>query len=153
MSDDYEEHLAKRAAQNYASTRLWGPSTHAAGLIGERELARFFGVKQDLTDKPLGDGGIDLKILMAVPIAFDVKASISGSHLLVDVGKVRPRTIYVFALVNVEADTGELVGWEWAEIVKQAPTKNWCDNGVIVHYIHRNALRPMQELLARQVKK
>lgn len=148
----FEDHLAEREAQNgYASTKLWNPRPHAAGMIGERELARFFGVEQDFTNKPGGDGGVDLSILMAVPIAFDVKSSRYGDYLRVNVTKVRPRTIYVLAHVNVETDTGALVGWEWAEVVKLAPTKDWCDNGVIVHFIHRDSLRPMAELLTRQV--
>ena len=151
----YDDHLAERESQNgvYATSRLWNKRPDALGLIGERELARFFGVPQDLTNKPNGDGGVDLKILLAMPVAFDVKATPPhGSHLLVDVTKVRPRTVYVLAHVDVHADSGTLIGWEWAEVVKKAPTKDWCNNGVIVHFIHRRHLREMQELRNRQVK-
>ncbi len=151
----YEEHLAEREAQNgvYATSRLLAKRPDALGLLGERELARFFGLPQDLTNKPGGDCGIDLKVPLVVPVAFDVKATTRiGNHLLVEASKVRPRTIYVLAHVDLEANTGTLIGWEWAEVVKKAPTTDWCNNGVIVHYIHRKHLRDMQELRDRQVQ-
>jgi len=154
----YDERLAEREALNYASTRRWNPRPNVVGMIGERELARFYGVPQDLNDHPAGDGGADLIVPLrdrndiVRPFKHDVKSSAkAGPWLLVNVTKVWPQTIYVLAHVDIESDSAKLIGWEWSAVVRKAPTRDWGNNGVIVHYIHRDHLRGMQELLDRQV--
>lgn len=142
----------RRASQN---GRRWSNHRERVGIISEREMAHAFGREPDLTSKPGGDGGVDmwlpvdLYLPLRVMYPIDAKGAQSAPFLLVDVGKVRMSTIYMLVEVDVEADKGKIIGWEWGRIVMRAPTRNWCNNGVWVHFIRAEKLRPLQELLDR----
>lgn len=151
----FDQHLQEREAQNsYRSTRLWTPRPHLLGMIAERTLCSYFGLEQDLRNKPCGDGGSDRTLLLRTPegsrwFKVDAKGSTYGDILRVDAAKIKPQTIYVNVLVHVESNTGECFGWEWgARLMRETPI-NWCNNGVFVHTLPRERLRNMEELKIR----
>ena len=91
------------------------------GLRGEQEYAREFGCKVDLSAKPGGDGGRDfgLAAIGYGHVIIDVKTARKRKSLLVEVGKVKPLTIYVLGRLRRrprQPDADRLgVGLEGAE--------------------------------------
>jgi hypothetical protein len=150
----FDEHLAERESQNgRKTTRLWTARPHLRGMVGEVELARYFGAAPDFTNKPEGDRGIDRELKLETSsgerwYACDVKASPYGDFLRVDVTKCAPLTIYILCHTFGDKE-GALVGWQWGRVVAQAPKTNWCGNGTIVYYIRQRDLRRMITLRAR----
>lgn len=154
MTKTFDDHLREREAQNcYRSTRLWTPRPHLLGMIGERALARYFGARQDLRNKPYGDKGIDLEICLRASslgpewFRLDAKCSSYGDYLRVDRKIIKRRTIYVL----VYSKTEECVGWQWGRDLMRVRPINWCGNGVFVHAMHVSKLRDMSELKSRFV--
>jgi hypothetical protein len=121
------------------------------GLRGEEKLSRVFGVPMDMMRRPNGDGGIDNVLRLNVrdgcqDFVVDVKTAKIPRHLLVEVGKVRPRTIYILA--GYSGDAADLLGWQWGRVVLQAPTGDF-GYGVVSHFIPAGELRKIEELLSR----
>jgi hypothetical protein len=65
--------------------------------------------------------------------------------LLVEVGKVKPNTIYVLCKYYDEEDRAELLKWEWWTKVLKAPTGTF-GYQILNHYIPRDELRDIEEL-------
>jgi|SRR5262252_2495221 len=161
MADDgdddekVDEAIAHRL-QKHDDGKRWSEDFERVGMIGEQELADFFGMKPDLRKLPRGDGGIDLlptlQMTFTIEAAMDVKSAQRAPFLLVNVDRIKPWTIYVLCEVDLEHNKGDLLGWQWGHIVMKAPTKNWCKKGVIVHYVEAGTLRKMEELAHRHIR-
>jgi hypothetical protein len=123
------------------------------GLRGEEELARALGLEVDMVRRPRGDGGIDnVLCLSGNDFVVDVKCARKPRNLIVEVGCVVAKTIYVLASYSDEADAAELLGWQWGKVLLDAPTKDF-GYGVINHYIPRGQLRDLEELKNRHTPK
>ena len=97
-----------------------------------------------------GDGGIDnVLIFNGVPHVVDVKTARLPFNLIVEVGKVKPKTIYILAGYSDEHKNAVALGWEWGIKLLRAPTKDF-GYGVINHYIPRENLRGIDELLRKR---
>lgn len=145
----FDDHLAEREAQNdYASTKLWNPRPHLLGMIGERALCRYFGIEQDLRDKPAGDGGADLQLQFEHKgerrwFNVDAKTTPYGDWLRVEVGTVKSATVYVL----VYSVSEECLGWIWGRDLMKADRRQWTHN--TVHAIVAADLRRMEELRSK----
>src|SRR5208282_526728 len=120
------------------------------GLAGELALERFTGVPMDMTRRPGGDGGRDCTITLATDFHVDVKAARKPFNLIVEAGKVRPRTIYILASYDDKTGEAELLGWEWGKKVLKAPIRDF-GHGVFNHFIPRRELRHLDELKQRLI--
>jgi hypothetical protein len=123
------------------------------GLVGEAEFGRVFGLPVDMTRRPAGDEGVDFLLPLMVEgkeeiFPVDVKASRLAYNLIVEVGRPKPRTIYVQASYDPATEGATLLGWEWGSRVLKAPTKPFA--AIVCHYIHRSRIRPISELLQRR---
>src|SRR5437867_3288918 len=151
MMDDpikVEAQLRHQAHENHPTHRPLSTGYELVGLRGEERLADVFGGSVDMTRRPGGDNGFDQVVWLVAPYKVDVKTARNAFNLIVEVGKVDPRTIYVLAEYDDEFDTAQLVGWEWGSVLLRAPTKDFgC--GVLDHYIPRARLREIGELLDR----
>lgn len=148
--DRYEQHAQERDAQRYASTRLWHPTPNKLGVRGERATTIVFEAEADTRNRPRGDGGIDLWVLLRTRdggrrwFIVDAKASSYGDWLRGVPGEVDPDTIYV--LVHIKGDEETCVGWDiGARLISQTPIMLG-DCG-LSHVIKQP--RPMSELLGR----
>ncbi len=108
-----------------------------------------------MSARPAGDRGVDFRVffqfdgkIAAYPV--DIKTARKAFNLIVESGKVDDRTIYVLAQYENAADNASLIGWEWGAAIKKAPVRDF-GYGILSHYIHRNSLRPMEELKQRLV--
>jgi len=155
MSDDaYRQHLADREAQNYASTRRWNDRPNVSGMIGERELARYFGAEQDLRDFPGGDGGVDLQLLLRLDVerwtTVDAKGSTRGDWLYVLENKIDPATVYVLCHTHEAEDRGDLIGWiTGSQMMTIMPAGKWSFS--VSYRWPAGCLRPMHLLKAMTV--
>lgn len=152
MTDDpiKAEAEARHAAHvDHPTHRPLSEDYELVGLRGEEALAKRFGLTVDMVRRPNGDGGIDnVLTLDGKQYVVDVKCARKAFNLIVEVGKVKPQTVYVLAAYYDETDSAELVGWEWGSIVLKAPTKDF-GYGIENHYIPRERLRKIEELEAR----
>lgn len=139
---------------NHPTHRPLSSDYELVGLRGEEELARVFKGKVDLTPRPGGDGKKDLIVALRTGVdsierfKIDVKCARKAYNLIVEVGHVIPRVIYVLAQYDDAKDAATLFGWEWGYTVLNAPTKDF-GYGVINHYIPRSKLRKMAEFAYR----
>ena len=129
--------------ENHASSRPLSDDYNLVGISGEWAFAHFSGMMPDLEEKPEGDKGIDFSL--PVRLTIDVKTARKAYHLIQEVGKPVRADIYVLAQYDDATGKSELIGWEWAHILLQAPAKDF-GYGIVNHYIHRNELRPMDDL-------
>ena len=153
--DRFEEHVAEREAQVYASTHTHSPHTHRIAIIAEMTGNAFFGAPPDLRNKPLGDGGIDLNALFRVWEVeswgwyhLDHKGSTYGDWLRVPVNDCRRTTIYPLVHVtSIERRIGHCVGWHFGnKLIDHCIPEFWDPSWL---YVWRGPLRSMDELVAR----
>ena len=140
-----EANVRERIHANHASSRPLSKNYDFVGLAGEAEFMRIFRQPMDTDRKPGGDSKIDF----TVPLKFtvDVKTARKALNLIVEVGEVEA-DIYVLASFSDKDQTAELLGWEWGKILKKAPSKDF-GYGIINHYIPRENLRPIDELIEK----
>ncbi len=130
---------------HHSSSRPLSEDYELVSLIGEAAFAGAFHLPLDLGRKPGGDGGADF----VIPLAFrvDVKTARKPVHLIVEKGKVAA-DIYVLAQYIEDTKTARLLGWEWGAVLSKAPVKDF-GYGIVNHYIHQSALRPISSLMSR----
>jgi hypothetical protein len=130
---------------NHVSNRPLSDDYEFVGLAGEAEFACVFKQPLDLNAKPSGDGNIDF----IVPLAFsvDVKTARKAIHLIHEHGKP-VADIYVLAEYSDDTRRAKLTGWEYGAKLAAAPIKDF-GHGVLNHYIHRDSLRSIADLLRR----
>lgn len=136
--------------KNHPTHRPLSINYELIGLRGEEALAIMFGGAVDLRARPNGDGGRDNIIHTdhgTFPV--DVKAARKPYNLIVETGKLKPRTIYILARYDEAEDRAILLAWEWSAALRAAPVKDF-GYGVKNHYIPRAILRPLDELRLRQ---
>lgn len=134
---------------NHPTHRPLSEDYELVGLRGEQALAEFFGLTVDMVRRPGGDGGVDnILNLSGAEYIVDVKCARKPFHLICEVGKVLPKTIYILAGYSDEADAAELLGWQWGVVLKRTSTRDF-GYGVINHYIPRERLRNLSELVSR----
>lgn len=163
MNDPIRAAAARRHAlhANHASSRPLSAGYELIGLRGEEALCREFGGSVDLTDRPRGDGGKD-KIMnlwgwvrgvqRAASFAVDVKTARRAYNLIVEHGKITdPNMIYVLGAYIEPADRVVLLGWEWGDIMRQQPVKDF-GYGVINHFKPRAELQSLDRLKRRLVR-
>jgi hypothetical protein len=151
MNDDEIRRQAKLRHQlhaNHPTHRPLSPDYEFVGLSGERQLATELGVPMDLRLRPDGDGGVDFTLPLITrdgvqEFIIDVKCAQKPGNLIVEVGKVKPRTIYILAGFHED----RLLGWELGAKLLRAPIRDF-GYGIINHYIARDELRKMRELMA-----
>ena len=148
MTDDYERHLRERRNQRYRSTRLWAADPHELGMIGEKCLAKYFGVPQDFRNRPGGDHGIDLQIRMWDEwFSIDAKATTYGDYLRCPQNEVKRKTIYVLVFVtNLKRREGNCYGWLWGQTLMWTPARAWFRGDIVCHRWEADKLRDMQDL-------
>lgn len=118
------------------------------GLFGEWEGGRVFNVPVNLIRLAgMGDPGWDF----VLPLRFtvDVKCFRKAYNLLVEQDKV-VADIYVLAQFRDDPMGAELIGWEYGAALRRAPVRDF-GYGKINHYIAAEQLRPIEQLLARQM--
>ena len=137
------------------SSRPLSRDYEVVGWAGECAFGRAIGQKPDATPRPSGDKGIDFTVACRVrdgvrSFTVDVKTARKPHNLLVEVGKVHA-SIYVLDRF-IAPEQADLLGWEWAALVRPAPTGVFYpSNPIPSHYIPAGRLRPMAELLGRVV--
>ncbi len=148
----------ERSGNDYWTRRSeFAPRSQDVGVIAEDELQRAFGLEPTRTNPKYGDGGVDVWGLFrtgAGPLwcPCDVKGSRRGNMLVVRTDYWKQGTIYVKALVDLDAGTARLTGWEGASVVRAAPVlKNWLGNGPDVYAVDAPQ-RPIEELLDRLIR-
>jgi len=154
MDDPVAIEAARRHAAhvNHPTHRPLSVNYELIALRGEQAFADTFGLAIDLTARPGGDGGRDFELRLLYPpqrFIVDVKCAIRAFNLIVERGHVAPKTIYVLAQYNPRNDRAHLVGWQWGEILRQAPVKDF-GYGISNHYIPANQLRNITELHMRR---
>lgn len=157
MGETYEEHLAEREGQNYASTRRWTPRPNVKGMLGERGMARQFGYEQDLTNRPGGDGGDRLLFLRTRDgnrwVLADAKCTSWDDKIMVNLGDVKPDTIYVCFRANADETDAECMGWIRTERLITYPTKAYHGPDSEGHVVPFNHLADMDVLLGMYLGK
>jgi hypothetical protein len=150
MSDDPDALAKERTALHVgqASRRPLSHDYERKGIAGEREFARVFNLPMHQLHHFGGDDGIDYRITLRFSV--DVKCAGDASRLLVEEGTVNA-DIYVLAEYDYFNKTATLVGWTWASVVRRVTPKD-TGRGIINHYVDRDVLRPMSELLSRYGK-
>lgn len=132
--------------RDHPSSRPLSVDYEFIGLMGEVEFAKATGFMLDLERKPGGDSGFDFVIPLDFKI--DVKTAEKAFNLIHEAGKPFRADIYVLAKYDPSLHTTTLIGWEFASVLKAAPTKDF-GHGVINHYIPVAKLRPMESLFAK----
>ena len=133
---------------DHASHRPLSEGYELVGLIGEAEFARVFGLPLDLSRRPGGDGRVDF--IVPFRITVDVKTARKASNLIEEQGKVSC-DIYVLAEYSDDGKRADLIGWEKGEKLARAPVRDF-GHGIQNHYIPRENLRPISELLKRVMR-
>lgn len=148
----------KRAClhSNHPSQRILGNEHDLVGLAGEVAFADYMGLSLDLRRLPSGDGGKDFLLSLLVQDAVqsfraDVKTARIPAHLLVEVGKCEPLTIYVLAQYSDATQTARCLGWEWGLVLLRSKPKTMPGYSVVNYHVRRASLRAMDELRERQV--
>jgi hypothetical protein len=145
-----DEEAGKRTAKHEGASnqRVLGPEHDRIGLLGEAQFGYEFGQPLVWSRLEGGDRGIDFTIPLRFTV--DVKTFRRPDNLLVECGKVLA-DIYVLAGYLEEAAQAELLGWEWATVVRRAPVADF-GGGFNSHYIARAELRAMDELDRRMMR-
>jgi hypothetical protein len=130
------------------------------GLRGEQALATFFDCDMGAalaSTGARGDGGFDLELPFLdqdgdfAYYRVDVKTSPNPKNLIVEVGRVKSRTIYVLArLVGLDRPA-TLLGWEWSANVRRSPSRDF-GHGIVNHHIGAGELRDIDILRERYVR-
>jgi hypothetical protein len=131
--------------QSQTSNRPLSEASELIGLIGEFEFGRVTGRMPDLEHRPNGDGGFDFVVSLRFTV--DVKTAERPFNLIHEQGKPFA-DIYVLAQYVPDSQRAPLLGWEWGANLRAAPVRDF-GHGVFNHYIPRERLRPMAELLKR----
>jgi hypothetical protein len=138
----YDNHKLKHPdfERDHIATRGYLESTRR-GLLGERAFTHRYGgnVRTDLVR---GDGGIDFILrLRGTNYAVDVKTktvrakwtweqllTFGTAYLRVPMTKVRPLTIYIFAIYLERTDEAEVLGWCWGhELIERNEQKSFSE--------------------------
>ena len=123
------------------SRRVFSDGFELVGTIGEATFAKAFNLPMDLRLLLEGDGGVDF----ATPAGtIDVKTFRKAYNLIIDVNRISA-DIYVLARYNDETKDAKLLGWEYGEVMKKCPTKDF-GFGVRSYYKSASSLRDMSEL-------
>jgi hypothetical protein len=130
---------------NHASNRPLSDGFEFVGLTGEFEFGRLVGLMPDLERRAGGDKGVDFVVTLRFTL--DVKTARKAGNLIHEQGKPFA-DIYVLAEFMDSTNRANVVGWEWGSILAKAPVKDF-GYGIRNHYIPRDRLRPMGELVAR----
>jgi hypothetical protein len=154
MSDDLLDLLEIEAERrlelhvNSPGRRPLSEDYELVGLVGEAEFATTYDLPLNLRRLPGGDRGVDF----VVPLAFsvDVKCFRKAINLIQEQDKV-VADIYVLSEYSDIDRHARLLGWEYGSILARAPVKDF-GYGIITHYIHRDYLRPMDDLGSRMMR-
>lgn len=133
---------------DHASHRPLSEGYELIGLIGEAEFARVFKQPLDLNRRPNGDSRVDFVVPFRVKV--DVKTARKPLYLIEEEGKVTC-DVYVLAQYFDEGQTAGLLGWEKGEVLARAPVRDF-GKGILNHYIPRENLRPVSDLLNRVMR-
>ena len=128
--------------KNHASSRPLSKDYELVGLSGEVAFAEFSGLEVDWEERPSGDKGIDFTTPNGMTV--DVKTARKAFNLIHEENKPFV-DIYVLAQYMDDMEEAALIGWEYGEALEKAPRKDF-GYGIINHYIHKNKLRPMDDL-------
>ena len=108
--------------ENHASSRPLSDGYENVGLVGEVAFGMRTGLCPDFDLKPKGDGGFDFTIPLAFTV--DVKTFRKPYNLIHESGKGFA-DIYVLAEFSDDQSTATLIGWEWGNRLRSAPTRHW----------------------------
>lgn len=134
--------------ESHASSRPLSVEYECVGLAGEFEFGANVGQMPDLERRPNGDKGIDF--MVPVLMSVDVKTARKAGHLIHEQGKPFA-DLYVLAEFDDVHRRATLLGWCHGKALQAAPVRDF-GYGILSHHIHRGALRPMSELLARVMR-
>lgn len=108
-------------SRNYA---IDAETTHIRGLKGEIAFARCYGLSPDLSERPAGDGGVDVSCWWFVfPVSVDVKTTqyVADPWLRVRADCSSHADVYVLAAVADDGVAVDLVGWATRHDVTDTP--------------------------------
>ncbi len=131
--------------EGHASSRPLSPDYELVGFVGEFEFGRLIGRMPDFSPRPGGDAGVDF--VVHVPLTVDVKCARKAMNLIHEQGKTFA-DIYVLAEFNADTRRALIIGWAYGIALKAAPVRDF-GYGVLNHYIPRENLRPIGELIVR----
>jgi hypothetical protein len=133
---------------DHASHRPLSEGYELVGLVGEGEFSRVSHQPLDLNRRPGGDGRVDFVVPFRVTI--DVKTARKAGNLIEEEGKVTC-DVYVLAEYSDDTRSAILVGWEKGSVLARAPLRDF-GHGILNHYIPRDQLRPIPDLLKRMMR-
>lgn len=141
--------------KNHASSRPLSKDYELVGLAGEVAMAAFAGTAVDMSLRPGGDAGKDVRIHLHTKqgprwFVVDVKTARKPFNILVEEGKVKS-DIYVIARYIEETSTAELIAWQWGSVLKRIPARDVGGFGIISHAQPTRLARQMSELKERLV--
>jgi hypothetical protein len=157
MNDDFDPvvEALKIAAEarhslhtNHDSHRPLSDGYELVGVVGEAEFSRVSNLPFDFNQRPRGDGRVDFVAPFRVTI--DVKTARKAMNLIEEEGKVSC-DIYVLAEYSDDTRAATLLGWEKGSVLARAPIRDF-GHGILNHYIPRDSLRPMADLLKRLMR-
>jgi len=128
--------------KDHATSRPLSFDYEVVGLAGEYVFAAKYALMADWTTRPSGDSGVDFQF---GDMTIDVKTARKPGNLIVEKG-TSPANILVLAGWHQNECRVDLLGWETAEAILVAPTKDF-GYGIINHYIQARDLRKMSSLL------
>lgn len=137
-----ESILRHESHKNHATNRPLSENYEYIGLLGEWKFGQFINCEPDLSRRLSGDKGVDFTVNN---ITIDIKTARKAYNLIHEEGKSFC-DIYVLAQYDNDKDDITLIGWEYGDILKKAPIRDF-GYGVINHYLHSSNLKTMQELL------
>ncbi len=159
--DEISREAWRREASHHPGHRNFRPhvrpvGANLMGLRAEEAFAQRYGLTIDLTTRPEGDGGVDLRIplltdyFIVETFAVDCKAAIKPKDLIVEATRTKPLTIYVLARYYEESDQCELLGWQWGKYLLRSVPKDY-GYGILNYWCPRSSLRDLGELDMRRV--
>lgn len=118
------------------------------GIIAEGEFARKYGLDLSFEKAIRVDPGYDFVLPDGTKV--DIKATTRyNGNLIVAIEKKRAYTTdaFVLAVVDIDNEKAQFVGWATVDTVRQAEVRDFKYGAYPVHFVSRNKLRPMEELV------
>jgi hypothetical protein len=134
----------KRLANNRTSRHVsdYGTEIELIGAAGELVARRFLGLSDKLHDQ--FDGGVDVKATKLTP-------KLNFRFLQWPKTKKFKADIILLTAINLRMQQGVAVGWEWVDVVREAPIN--FDRDYPCHEIPVIELRPVWEFFILPDKK
>jgi hypothetical protein len=165
LFNDTEEEIKKLAIARREAHRMANNATFRfdadqyksdiIGINGELEFAKQFNLPFNSEVKPNGEGDLGEDFVCnnkyGIKTSIDIKTYQKPYNLLIKLPDMRHiPSIYVLASFNMETKQRGLLGWEFGQLMKDTPIKDFgCYGkfiGFLSHYKPANKLRSIESL-------